>query len=69
VAFQVFDLGDGREAILCSSGRICHIVRLDDGNYTVEEDELHRIFPSRRTALDCAREIAGDPDLPPLSQI
>jgi hypothetical protein len=25
------------------------------------------VFPNYGTALDCAREIAGDPDLPPLS--
>jgi hypothetical protein len=29
----------------------------------------HRVFPHRDDALDCARELAGDPDLPPLSQI
>jgi len=69
VAFEVFDVGNGREAILSSSGRACHIVRHEDGTWTVDEDEHHRIFPNRGDALHCARELVGDPDLPPLSQI
>jgi len=69
VAFVVHDLGNGREEILTSSGRICHIVRHEDGTWTVDEDERHRVFPEHGDALDCARELAGDPDLPPLSQM
>ena len=65
MAFEAFDLGNGREVILCA----CHIVRHENRTWTVEEDEHHRIFPSREDALDCAREIAGDPDLPGLSQV
>lgn len=67
--FQAFDLGNGREAIRCASGRTCHIVRHEDGSWTVEEDERQAIFPNRGSALDCAREIACDPDLPLLTQI
>jgi hypothetical protein len=37
--------------------------------WTVDEDEHQRRFPSFDDALDCAREIEGDPDLPPLTQI
>jgi hypothetical protein len=69
VAFESFDVGNGREAIVCTSGRNCHIVRLPHGTWTVEEDEYHRAFPNREDALDCARELAGDPDLPGLSQM
>ena len=69
MAYEVFDVGNGTEAILCTSGRTCHIVRHDDGTWTVDEDEHGRIFPTRNDALDCAREIAGDPDLPPLTQM
>lgn len=69
MAFESFDVGNGREAIVCTSGRTCHIVRCEDGTWTVQEDAHHRIFPNRDDALDCARELAGDPDLPGLSQM
>jgi hypothetical protein len=69
VGYQEFDLGNWIVAILCTSGRTCHIVKHDDGTWTVLEDEQLRTFPNRGAALDCAREIAGDPDLPPLHQI
>ena len=67
MAFEVFDLGDGEEAIRVTSGRTCHIVRNEDGTWTVDEDEFHRVFLNRGDALDYAREIAGDPDLDPKS--
>lgn len=68
--YQVIYLGKGREAIRCpSSGRTCHIVEHEDGTWTVEQDERHQIFMNRESALNCARELAGDPDLPPLTQI
>jgi hypothetical protein len=35
----------------------------------VDEDEHARVFPQRDDALDCARELAGDPDLPVLTQM
>jgi hypothetical protein len=35
----------------------------------VDQDGPERVFPSFDDALDCAREIAGDPDLPPLTQV
>jgi hypothetical protein len=67
--YQAFDLANGREAIRCTSGRTCHIVQHEDGTWTVEEDERHETFLTRGSALNCARELAGDPDLPPLTQI
>lgn len=65
MAYQLFVLPGGREEIRCTSGRNTHIVRNLDGSWSVEEDERKRIFANRGEALDCAREIAGDPDLPP----
>jgi hypothetical protein len=67
--YQAFDLGNGREAIRCTSGRTCHIVQYEDGTWAVEEDERHETFLTRESALNCARELAGDPDLPPLTQV
>jgi hypothetical protein len=69
MADEVHDLGNGREEISCTSGRTCHILRHDDGTWSVDEDEHHRVFRNRDDALDCARELAGDPDLPPLSHM
>ena len=69
MSFKSVNLTDGKELIMCSSGRSCHIDRREDGTWTVEEDQHRRAFPNREDALDCARELAGDPDLPPLSQI
>jgi hypothetical protein len=37
-------------------------------SWTIDEDYYHREFPSFDDALDCARELAGDPDLPLLTQ-
>ena len=68
MAYKVHDLGHGRHEIRMTSGRVAHIVRQDEG-WTVAEDEHHRVFPTRDDALDCARELAGDPDLPPLTQV
>jgi hypothetical protein len=42
--YQAFDLGNGREAIRCTSGRTYHIVRLEDGTWTVEEYGRVRFF-------------------------
>jgi hypothetical protein len=66
VAFQEFYRGNGIEAIVSTSGRTSHIVKHHDGTWTVFEDDHHRVFPYRLAALDCARELAGDRDLPPL---
>jgi hypothetical protein len=61
---------ESREQIrVPSSGRTCHIARNENGTWTVDEDEHHREFPQRADAMDCARELAGDQDLPPLSQM
>ena len=42
-----------------------HVVQNLDGSWAVEEDEQKRIFANHGEALDCAREIAEDPDLSP----
>jgi hypothetical protein len=46
-----------------------HILRHDARAWTVDEDEHHRVFPQREDALDCARELAGDPDLRRLTEV
>jgi hypothetical protein len=48
VAYEVLTLGNGREEIRCTSGRIGHIVRRDDGTWVVDEDECLRVFPTLR---------------------
>jgi hypothetical protein len=62
MAYDAFDLGNGREEIRCTSGNITHIV-YNSGKWMVEEDEEHRAFKNHGQALDLAREIAEDPDL------
>jgi hypothetical protein len=69
VAYEVHDLGNGKYEIRTTSGRTCHIVRHHNDGWTVDEDNAGRTFPSFDDALDCAREIAGDPDLPPVTQV
>jgi hypothetical protein len=70
MAYEVHTLSNGRQEICAtSSGRTTHIVRQDERAWTVDEDEHHRVFPQHADALDCARELAGDPDLRPLTQI
>jgi hypothetical protein len=69
MVYEVLDLGDGRQAIRVTFSRTSHIVQNDDGTWAVVEDEANRVFHSYSVALNCAREIAGDPDLPPLTQI
>jgi hypothetical protein len=69
MSYQIHDLGNGRQEILATSGRATHILRHDEGAWTVDEDEHARVFPQRDDALDCARELAGDPDLPVLTQM
>lgn len=39
MAFEVFDIGNGTEAIIATSGRTFHIVRHWDGTWTVEEED------------------------------
>jgi hypothetical protein len=69
MAYEAHDFGNGRYEIRASSERICQIVRHSDGTWSVDEDNSQRIFPSFDDALDCARELGGDPDLPALTQI
>jgi hypothetical protein len=68
MAYEVHDFGNCRYEIRASSRRIWHIIRHGDGTWSVGEDNPQRIFPSFADALDCAREIAGDLDLPALTQ-
>ena len=75
MVYEVLNLGDGRQAIRVTFSRTSHIVQNDDGTWAVVEDEANRVFPSYNAALNCARELAGDPDvplidpdLPPLTQ-
>ena len=67
-AYEVHNLGNRRYKIRTSSGRIAHILRHFNGTWTVPEDDHQRVFPSYDDVLDCAHELAGDPDLLPLSQ-
>jgi hypothetical protein len=74
--YEFFDLGNGRQGVRVTFSRTSNIVQNDDGTWTVVEDEANRVFASYCAALDCARELAGDPDvplidpaLPPLTQI
>jgi len=69
MAYEVREFGFGRYKIRATSGRISHILQREDGTCSVDEDNHRRVFSSFDDALDCAREIAGDPDLPPLTQI
>jgi hypothetical protein len=69
MAYEILNLGHGRQAIRVPSGRTCQIVQQPDGTWTVIEDDAHRVFTSYGAALSCAREIAGDPDLPPLTRV
>ena len=69
MSYQIHDLGNGTQEIFATSGRTAHLLRHNKGAWTVDEDEHRRIFPTRDDALDCARELAGDPDLPVLTQM
>ena len=69
MAYETIQLPDGRVQVRCTSGRIAHLRERPDGTWIVEEDEQKKVFYNRGAALDCAREIAGDPDLPPLTQV
>jgi hypothetical protein len=68
MSYQIHDLSNGRQEIRASSQRSSQIIRREDG-WTVAEDEHDRVFPTRADALDCARELAGDPDLRTLTQM
>jgi hypothetical protein len=61
----MFLLQNGRIEVRCAPGEIVHITPNPDGSWTVDEDPEHRVFPNRGEALDRAREIGEDPDLPP----
>jgi hypothetical protein len=75
MSYELLDLGNGRQALRVTFDRTTHIVQNDDATWAVVEDEANRAFASYCAALDCARELAGDPDvplidpdLPPLTQ-
>ena len=63
--YELLHLGNGRQALRVTFDRTTHIVQNDDGTWTVVEDEANRVFPSYSAALDCARELARDPDCYP----
>ena len=60
--YEFLDLGNGRQGVRVTFGRTTHIVQNDDRTWTVVEDEARRVFGSYSAALDCARELACDPD-------
>ena len=62
MSYEATQLGLGRIEIRCTSGRSAHLQHQPDGTWVVEEDDQRRTFPTRGAALDCAREIALDPD-------
>ena len=65
MAYQIADLGNGREEVRCRYyGRLTHIVCRSENEWIVEEDEQGRVFPNRQMALDRARQIGQDPDYP-----
>jgi hypothetical protein len=62
MSYEATQLGLDRIQIRCTSGRSAHLHQQSDGRWVVEEDDQGRMFPTRGAALDCAREIALDPD-------
>lgn len=62
MAYQEFDKGNGVTEVRTTGG-IAYIVCRDDGRYIVRDDPKHREFENHGAALDCARELAHDPDL------
>jgi hypothetical protein len=68
-SYEIHDVGNGRQKILATSGRMSHIVRHDKGAWPVDQDEHQRVFPTLAGALDCARELTGDPDLRTLTEM
>ena len=68
MAYDFLDLGNGKQAIRVTFRRTSHIVQNDDGTWTVAEDDTQRVFQSYSAALECARELACDPDLPASTQ-
>ena len=69
MSYEVHHFSNEKYEIRTTSGRVSVIVQRPKSSWTIEEDHHHREFPSFNDALDCARELAGDPDLPPLTQM
>jgi hypothetical protein len=69
MAYEVHRCLNEKYEIRSSSGRISLIVQRAQGSWTIDQDDYQRVFPSFDDALDCARELAVDPDLPPLGQM
>jgi hypothetical protein len=65
MAFQIFNLEDGRIQVRCTSnGPVVHIVPRSDGTFTIqEEDVTGPIYEDYRSALLAARKLGQDPDL------
>jgi hypothetical protein len=68
MAYKAHHLDDGSDMICVRDGRNVHVVPCN-GMWTVLEDKRHRMFGTYDNALDCARAIAGDPDLPGFAAI
>jgi len=62
MAYQIFALENDVLEIRCTHG-ITHM-RKQRETWTVDEDDRKECFPNRGAALDRAREIAGDLNLP-----
>jgi hypothetical protein len=62
MAYNLLDKGNGVTEVRTTGG-IATIVCQDDGTFFVREDAQKRSFNNRGEALDCARELAHDPDL------
>jgi hypothetical protein len=66
MGYTITVLQTGRLEVRCAPGDIVHMTfHPDDNSWTVDEDSERRVFRNRGEALDCAREIGRDPDLPP----
>ena len=65
MAFQIFNLEDGRIQVRCASyGPLVHIVPRSDGTFAIqEEDVTGPIYEDYRSALLAARKLGQDPDL------
>jgi hypothetical protein len=65
MAYEMTVLQNGRLEVRCAPGEIVHITfRFSDDTWAVDEDPERQVFLTRSEALDRARFIGNDPDLP-----
>jgi len=62
MAYEMFFSGGNLVTVRCTSGKESHLRQSEDGKWSVDEDPSRRAFNNRGEALDCARELAEDPD-------